>query len=74
MVENKSKDKAIKAITDFLNRTELHYEDTPHFHLSPNFGKKKSLIVRVWWKVVSAVINFFSDVFTAIKVIVKEVM
>ncbi len=58
-----------------LSKFKLCFEDTnKKLHLSPTFGKKEPLIVRVWQTSHHAVINFVYDVYLATKTIIKEIM
>ena len=65
MVEKKSE----------LDKYKLKFKDSGRkFRLSPTFGKKQPWIVRVVGIIVNSIRTFFSDVFTAFKAIMKEIM
>lgn len=58
-----------------LHKAVIEFRDSgPKFSLSPNFGKQKPWIVRAAEWVGFTIYNFFFDVFTASKSIIKEIM
>lgn len=58
-----------------LEKYKLKYEDSGRkFCLSTNYGKKDPLIIRGFVATVSAVVYFFSELYKATKIIIKEIM
>jgi hypothetical protein len=58
-----------------LDKYKLKYEKgSRKFRLSPTFGKKQPWIFRVVGAIGNTIKTFFSDFFSAIKQIIKEIM
>jgi len=76
MVENNKEQKAEEQPIEWsLTEQKVPLMDvSSKFRLSRTFGKKDPWIVRAVGTTVDAVVTFFFDVYTAIKIIMKEVM